>query len=1073
MNLRQLAVAGGFLLMSSAVVADTYYWLPADRTIGDATDLNNWSVQFDTSARRPVADAHPTHLPTESDVIDCHTNLCLDLGGQSIGAASLPGTASDPYRGGVVSWGECHPDYVFTNGTLTVKGNVNLRPKQSPANSGDAATAGLMRVLDGATVVIKGAFIPGDGMGGDGKMPIWIENGGTLDVSQGSYLPYNGLLTVNPGGTLRVGNMGLAGGTGQPGSYIKNHGTATFGSGCGFLDSGACGAAAARLLVEQVEGVMTIDGPVTGNGKSSTFTFTWKGGTLRTEDMLYFASDAHATTASGVAITGDVAVASATMDCANLAFGSGVTFVKTGPGSVTFGTGWPEGLTVEEGFLKFAEDSSACPIVPVIGANGGLLFGARNARLDAAEIAEGAAFALDLSAVTIGDTILISSSDELLDTVCAGLNAWCAAERVAVGVRKAGGALEVTARAEHTFDATSGKPLSDPTGWGEDEVPVGAAVDVAGAGVVDISGDTPAFSSIRVRDGATLRVVGGAADALVRLPSVQLVGNARLKVAGGAFAELKPGENLATIVAGDALPVFEIETNGYVYASGVESAGPKAGSFRNDITFKNVDMRICGTLETPVAYVWCQTGDPDWPTRYVYLNLGQAGVNETVRFALTCDGGTISLRNYSWNYGYAYLRIACAASDGRVVAERPLVFRNCDLPVYSGPKGNRDLSGLEVGVGNPDDEPVVIEAERTVFDVSDTSTIGGAVDFRFGWGATLRRKSFVQTHSINLFVKDKAKLSFAGTDFYFGRVLQGQGREIDVSSAGIDGEVMSFTNSNFATWRVKGDGTPRKVTFADSRWYLGNWIIDQNLGSNGDASSATYNTKPTAVFAGFTEAEIPTGTTFTLLGTNYTWGSSLDIKKFTRMHWDRKIDFSPTAAITGGGNILVSNNAPTNSMTATLRGALNTCTGELAAEPGTRSTLRIADGANWAGTVVANGCAQLGAADGEAAPAKASFGSIRFAGNFPVRVWRRDGALTGDGLDLAAAVSGQGAFEVVCMDGCEPVMGESYEFGRYPANAALPRVRGRWMFTASPSDDPDFVTLRLVHNQKGLMLLFR
>lgn len=1068
----KLVLFAGVLLAGSASAGDTYYWLPADRTIGDATDLNNWSVQFDTSAKRPVADAHPTHLPTESDTIDCHTNLWLDLGGQSVGTKQLPGTSSSPYTGGSPFWGVGSPDLVVTNGTLTVAGDVNLRPQQLPAYSGDAATAGFMRVLDGATVVVKGKFTPGDGMGDDGKMPVKVENGGTLDVSQGSYLPYNGLLTVFPGGTFLAGKMGLAGGTAQPGNYIRNHGAATFGSGCGYLDSGACGTASAKLLVEQVAGVMTIDGPVTGNGKSSTFTFTWKGGTLRTEDRLFFSEDAHATTAGDVVLTGDVAVASATMDCSNLAIGSGVTFVKRGPGAVAFGTDWPASVTVEEGFLKFARDSSTCPVVPVIGANGGLLFGAKNVRLDSAEIAEGASFALDLASVAIGDTILLSASDALLDTVCAGLSAWCVAEDLTVSVQKADGALAITARAAHTFDAASGKSLSDPAGWGEDEVPVGASVDVAGAGVVDLSDETPAFSSIRVRDGATLRVVGGSAESLVRLPTIQLVGNARLLVAGGAFAELKPGENLATIGAGDALPVFEVETNGYAYVSGVESAGPKEGSIRNDITFKNVDLRLYGKLETPIAYVWCQAGDPDWPTRYVFLNLGQADENETSRFALTCDGGAISLRNYSWNYGYAFLRIACAGSGGRVAAERPLVFRNATFPMY----GGRSISGLEVGVGNPSDEPIVIEAERAVFDVSDTSKVGGAVDFRFGPGATLRRYNGVQTHAVNLCVQDKAKLSFAGTDFHYSRVAPTWERELDISSAGVDGEVMSFTNSSFATWRVRGGVGARKVTFADSRWFLGNWIIDQNLGSSPDPSKATYTTAPTDVFAGFTEAEIPAGTTFTLLGTNFMWTLSLDVKKFPKMHWDRKIDFSPSAAITGGGDILVSNNAPTNSMTATLRGALHTCTGEIAAEPGTRSALRLADGTAWAGTVVANGCASLFAtnAQGVAVAARASLGSIRFAGTFPIRVWREGGALVGDGVDLSRAVSGTGGFEILCQNGCEPVPEEGYDFGRYPADAALPRIRGsKWSFVATPSADPAFVNLRLEFNPKGLLLILR
>ena len=174
----------------------------------------------------------------------------------------------------------------------------------------------------------------------------------------------------------------------------------------------------------------------------------------------------------------------------------------------------------------------------------------------------------------------------------------------------------------------------------------------------------------------------------------------------------------------------------------------------------------------------------------------------------------------------------------------------------------------------------------------------------------------------------------------------------------------------------------------------------------------------------------------------------------------------------GAGSILVSNSASADTMTVTVCCPSNTATGTAQASAGQGATLRFADGANWAGTVVANGCAEL---FGEGAPSVATFGAIRFAGTFPLRVWKDgSGAVRGDRVSLGSVTTGTGAFVVVPQGGAEFAAGDGYDFGTYPAGVNLPPVRKPWFFESTPcGDDGSLVTLRLVCRPHGIMLIIR
>ena len=154
------------------------------------------------------------------------------------------------------------------------------------------------------------------------------------------------------------------------------------------------------------------------------------------------------------------------------------------------------------------------------------------------------------------------------------------------------------------------------------------------------------------------------------------------------------------------------------------------------------------------------------------------------------------------------------------------------------------------------------------------------------------------------------------------------------------------------------------------------------------------------------------------------WGSS-----------DR--DFMVAATpIAGAGNLFVTNTTPASSYSVTFQGGMNTATGTLAGDE--NSLICFADGANWAGTVVANGNVAL---TNGAEAASVTFGALRLeSGTFPIRLWldAENGYtvdhlnITGSGIDCAG-----GRFELVPQGDYTLPRGTSVYLGRW-AKAAVP-----------------------------------
>jgi len=284
--------------------------------------------------------------------------------------------------------------------------------------------------------------------------------------------------------------------------------------------------------------------------------------------------------------------------------------------------------------------------------------------------------------------------------------------------------------------------------------------------------------------------------------------------------------------------------------------------------------------------------------------------------------------------------------------------------------------------------------------------------------------------------------------------------------------VMTLRNgAHLDIWRSFGNGKG-VAEVEDGSWDVGqrapisSW--NQSLPKDTWMSYCSTNQR---AFNGFKEVRIATGGTLAVRATDthasdYWRGWTEEYRK-----WDRVTSIG--APLAGLGGLLVTNTlTDAHTLTVTVTSGDNTATGEAVAAdtPQGRSYLKFADGANWAGTVVANGYVSLGN-QGNDAPVAVTFGAIRFAGTFPIRVWKTGDGRVNDTVNLAAAATGSGGFVVVpqncAMSDCDGIV-----IGTYPADADLPSAGRGWTVTAVPvQGDPTKVRLTL--RRKGLAVIIR
>ena len=243
----------------------------------------------------------------------------------------------------------------------------------------------------------------------------------------------------------------------------------------------------------------------------------------------------------------------------------------------------------------------------------------------------------------------------------------------------------------------SGNLLSDDS-WGGGSVPdAGSAVSIDGADVVAeyTSGNIPAWESIEVKNGATLRISGTAV-----LPPIILNKSATLEIADGGSADIASG--LTCSATASQVPVLSV-------ASGATLNVP------GGMKFSNVNISLSGTIAT---------------TTSGGVTFGYANNGETTYIGFAANGGTIAITEGSGDYDLDPIEFCCPVTGSVVVPVGDIVLNNASLPKTSGYEYMTGrMVGLHIGRYNREDIAFKVVFDNTKWGTSGKLYICGGASF--------------------------------------------------------------------------------------------------------------------------------------------------------------------------------------------------------------------------------------------------------------------------------------------------------------------------------------------------------
>lgn len=383
-RMRLLAAACAINVLHIAAVADTYYWLPERGVKAEASDLSNWSIEFDSEAKAPVADAHPTRMPTASDELCATRDFHFDFNGESLAFKSMNAAAISPYTG-ILYWGERGEGWTFENGSLSVE-NLTQRIR-----TGDS-----MLLTNGMHLTCSQLFSPGNGMGPDGICDIDIADGCALVAAKTAFA--NGHIHVAEGGSFSTELLQNSGA--QNSCVLENRGLTEFGR----IDIASTAPASYGVTIRQLSGTMTFGGQVSRNGGSGGLALEMSGGSVRASGDVCFDDVGSAVAVAGSTI-GAIVDDGCVMHMGEFTYGDGVTLRKMGKGELGFGNATPSSLVVAEGALHAIGAGEYGDYISV-EPGGELRFRTPGISCTAFAFQNGAKCSIDIGNFPLGSTIL-------------------------------------------------------------------------------------------------------------------------------------------------------------------------------------------------------------------------------------------------------------------------------------------------------------------------------------------------------------------------------------------------------------------------------------------------------------------------------------------------------------------------------------------------------------------------------------------------------------------------------------------------------------------------------------------
>ena len=582
------------------------------------------------------------------------------------------------------------------------------------------------------------------------------------------------------------------------------------------------------------------------------------------------------------------------------------------------------------------------------------------------------------------------------------------------------------AASEFFFEGTGGvTDLNDNSGWISGSVPTGQDVMIRGSGVtavVNADQTLPNFSSITLREGATLKVVGkGAEDAAIVLPSLIIDAYSTLEI-GDEFQT----ETLATLPAslttsalseGANLSRIVIQTNATLNVGGGRQ-------------FKNVDFRLYGTVANELS-----------EAAPVF---GYAEIGETSYIAFTADGGVFGFHS-NQNAGNGAVKIVYPVSGGTVVPVGTIILRNAQRSVNSW----ADFGDWSFGVNNPTSVPFDVLVDGTHLDCASYLHVSGAAHLSLVNGARIRRANGCLGHYFSMYVSGAAAIYV--NDGCFVDLTTGDGAFHIENPTAVDSVVVTNGGIYAVTYGYSGSSTGHGV-----------FVSDGGILGVGKLYNSCL-TRPDTLL-GFGSARLDGD--LAIASVNVGTGDT---------NWDRHVKMA-NIPFTGTGDVTITNGVPAYPFTVTMQNGANTATGSIKVakvEGDAETALYFANGANWAGTVVAGNVALTNLTDGAAA-ATATFGSLDLAADFPIRVWKSEGVYSADAINVGSFINNGGKISPVMMsEGEEFARGDSFVVGKVAKGATLPAVATGWAVKARPIDGDDANDEIVLKSGVGFQIIIR
>ena len=920
-----------------------------------------------------------------------------------------------------------------------------------------------------------------------------IHSGGRIEIVGGTLRFFGMTMTIDEGGVLYLDPKKLACWPNITADVpIYNNGTIEAPNGIK-LDS--LGWISSHSILEGVpcfhqNGVLKLGGDVGRNSEYAGIKYlglTISGGRVEVKNSVSMINmpDRLPEIADGANVVFDVKD-DGVFDISGMSIGTGVSLTKTGAGDLKMGDAVPASLAVESGRVIFTKRVAVDGIS--FKPDSSLRVEAELIRIDECDSFANAVFSVDEALLKPATKVLLSENPAILAHAKEGVDAQLKAAGIQAQGRIEGDALIIRSAYPYSFDAALSSDLADPGAWHLGSVPsADTAVRIKGAGIVNYNASSVKFASITVEEGATLCVSGGTAESPVDMPPVELNYESRLLLAEGSFVQIT--NTFTCLCNAEILPVFEIATNAtaIVQAPGAPEIRSPYARHENgpDYGFrlKNVALRWYGSIQT-------YHGDVKDRKEYCRLLLGWADEGETSYIAIDCRGGkyiaagedNLSVRCRT------PLAIVAPLSGGTVVPVGTLYFCDyvCEQRRTSGAYPDYYVPGMCIGRWNEWNGNVRASGnpESVKFDVLFEGTVDVNLNgmFRIGGGAqvTLRGPDVKWRYTRKAWNDETFPRSLVLTDS--GTIKLEDGAYLGVCSS--DAESDSYY-PDLRGFIAKGTHKDQEViTVNDSMMSCLNWYgatnsvakINDSVLQIGYLRSAQTLGNITGVFDGFKSVAIEN--TFTIAAADVDRGNSGKDAVKAVENWNRSVFVVPP--FTGTGSLAVSNMLvdahSVYSMTVTITNGANTASGKAFAaktESGAKAALVFADGANWAGEVVADGNVSLTNLVDAGAAASVSFGAIRLDEDFPIRVWKNGGVVTAnDKVNLAAVPAGARSFSLQAM-GEALAVGDKIEIGLYPADVEPPKDTRRLRYSVEPAETEGLVKLMAVVSRRGMTITVR